>query len=212
MDDLCLPANYRRRPAVNDNLKTTDHAQNRVYQFAAHVAAGDPAVRSVLDWGCGTGWKLVNYFGHLNTLGADVDYRLPVLSARFPNRRWGVCPVAVDADLVLCVDVIEHVDDPLGLLRTFAAGRWRHLILSTPEREQVARLKCRTEAERWQQRHGPPVNRWHAMEWTADEFRQLLRREFGSKPTVKILGRWNLVAHLTRTQASGDVSGWSGLI
>lgn len=202
MNDLCLPAGYRRRPAVNDNLRTTDNAQQRVYQFATQIAAVDPAVRTVLDWGCGSGWKLVNYFGHLDTLGADVDYRLPVLTARFPSRRWGVCPVAVDADLVLCVDVIEHVDDPLGLLRTFAAGRWRHLIVSTPERERVAQFKCRTDAERRQQRRGPPLNSWHAVEWTADEFGRLLLREFGSKPAIEIFGRWNLVAYLTRTQNS----------
>jgi hypothetical protein len=198
MDGLFLPAGYRRRPAVNANLRTTDHAQQRVYQFAAQIAAGDPAVRTVLDWGCGSGWKLAHYFGHLDTLGADVYYRLPVLTARFPTRRWGVCPVAVDADLVLCVDVIEHVDDPLGLLRTFAAGRWRHLVISTPERERVARLKCQTDAERKQQRRGPPLNRWHAMEWTADEFARLLRREFGADPRIQIMGRWNLVASLRR--------------
>lgn len=195
--DLCLPAGYTSRPARNDNLHVTDGAQRRVYRYAAGLINGDPTIRMVLDWGCGSGQKLVEYFGHLDTLGADVDYRLPALQSRFPDRRWAVCPVAVDADVVLCIDVIEHVDDPIDLLRQFAHGTWRHLIIATPERELVARHKYRRQRHRLRQRAGPPLNRWHAREWTAAEFAKLITREIGT-PAIKILGRWNLVAHIQR--------------
>jgi hypothetical protein len=151
----------------------------------------------VLDWGCGSGQKLIEFFGHFDTLGADVDYRLPVLQGRYPDRQWSVCPVIVDHDVVLCVDVIEHLDDPLHLIRRFAVGRWRHLIIATPDRDLVAQHKYRRGRDRLRQRQGPPLNRWHAREWTAAEFAQLLRREIG-EPTVTVLGRWNLVAHICR--------------
>jgi SAM-dependent methyltransferase len=197
MDDYCIKPSYKSRKARNANLTTTDRAQLAVYQLARKIADANPAVRSVLDWGCGTGWKLVDLFGHLDTLGADVDYRLPTLAARFPGRRWGVCPVAVDADLVICADVIEHVDDPAELLRTFTAGRWRHLVISTPERDLVTRHKYLSKTAKRQQRNGPPGNRWHAREWTAAEFSAFIRREIG-EPQISVIGRWNLVAHLRR--------------
>lgn len=195
---FCLRPGYRSRRAVNANLTTTDGAQRCVYQHAARIAAADPTIRTVLDWGCGSGTKLVDMFGRLDTLGVDVDYRLPTLTARYPDRRWGVVPVPVDADLVLCVDVIEHLDDPAELLRTFAAGRWRHLVISTPDRDRVARHKCRSRKSKRQERNGPPCNRWHAREWTADEFAAFLRHELGATPEVTILRRWNTVAHVTR--------------
>jgi hypothetical protein len=151
-----------------------------------------------LDWGTGSGSKLVDFLNHLDTLGADVAERLPTLQARFPDRRWAVCPVPVDADLVLCVDVIEHLEDPLALLRHFAAGTWRHLIISTPERTRVARHKYGPGRARRQQLAGPPANRWHAREWTAAEFARLILRELDIVPSLQILGRWNLVLHCQR--------------
>jgi SAM-dependent methyltransferase len=195
---FCIRPGYKSRKARNDNLTTTDGAQRCVYQHALKIAAADPQVKTVLDWGCGSGAKLVEMFGRYQTLGVDVDYRLKTLQARFPDRAWGVVPVAVDADLVLCVDVIEHLDDPAELLRTIAAGRWRHLVISTPDRDRVARHKYRTRKARRRQRNGPPMNRWHAREWTADEFAAFLRHELGATAEIVILRRWNMVAHVVR--------------
>lgn len=195
MDRYCLPSSYRSRPAHNANLTTTDQAQLAVYQAAKRIADADPSVRTVLDWGCGSGYKLVQLFGAYDTLGVDVDYRLPVLQARYPDRRWAVVPVPACADVILCVDVIEHVQDPAALLRHFAAGTWRHLVISTPERELVARHKYRrSRSKRLRQLSGPPMNRWHTREWTAAEFARFIRRELGIKPEIQVLRRWNLVA------------------
>jgi 2-polyprenyl-3-methyl-5-hydroxy-6-metoxy-1,4-benzoquinol methylase len=193
----CLPPGYRSRPANNAGLKVTDGAQRRVYEYAARLASRDAQVRTVLDWGCGSGSKLVEFFQGYDTLGVDVCYRLATLRQRFPSRRWEMVPVPAEADLILCIDVIEHVENPLTLLGHFRSGNWRHLVIATPERELVARKKYRAQARR-QQRRGPPMNRWHAREWTDDEFAQLLTREFQQTPQITVLGRWNLVAHLRR--------------
>ena len=200
VDNYCLPPGYRSRSASTAVLSVTDGAQTRVYRWAAQLAARDPAITSVLDWGCGSGGKLVKFFARYDTLGVDLDYRLASLRARFPDRRWDVVPVPAVADMLLCVDVIEHLDDPAALLRHFHAGRWRHLVLATPERELVARRKYRGRRARRQQRQGPPGNRWHTREWTASEFSHLLTREFDQTPEIHILGRWNLVACLTRKE------------
>lgn len=198
LDTYCLAPGYRSRPANNANLKTTDRAQLAIYRYASDIAATDPAVRTVLDWGCGSGYKLIKLFAGYDTLGVDVDYRLPTLQRRYPRRKWAVVPVPAIADLILCVDVIEHVDDPAALLRHFAAGTWRHLIISTPERERVARHKYRSPQHRRRQLAGPPMNPWHTREWTAAEFLLFLSREFHCTPQISVLARWNLVAHVSR--------------
>jgi hypothetical protein len=200
-DRFCLPDGYRARLANNEGLQTTDHAQRAVYEYAARIAAVDPQVVTVLDWGTGSGCKLIECFGHLDTLGVDVAWRLPTLTSRYPQRRWGVCPVPIDADMVLCVDVIEHLDDPVELLQKFAAGSWRHLVISTPERQLVASRKRLNKRQKRQQLAGPPINRWHTREWTCQEFSALLLREFCLVPQVTLFGKWNLAAHIQKSSA-----------
>lgn len=191
--DLCLPATYTHRPENNASLVCHDGGQWRVYRYAARLPG-----RTVLDYGTGSGADLIKYFGKRNTVGADMPFRLPALRIRFPNRRWVAAPCPAVADLVLCVDVIEHVEDPLELLRHFATGRWQHLVISTPERNLVARYKCQGREAKHRQRSGPPRNPHHVREWTQAEFRQLIAREFRQEPRIRVLGRFNLLAHLTR--------------
>lgn len=187
---------YRSRPACNANLTATDRAQRNVYQFAQCIERNDANVKSVLDWGCGSGQKLVHFFGHLDTLGVDVDYRLPTLQARYLDRQWGIAPVPIDADLVFCADVIEHLEEPGEFLRDLKSGRWRHCIISTPERD-----RCRGKRDM-----GPPLNKWHTREWNETEFATFLTAELNIKPTTTVLGEYNLVAHLMRPRASSIVA------
>lgn len=188
--DLCLPATYTHRPENNDSLVCHDGGQWRVYRYASRLPG-----RTVLDYGTGSGADLIKYFGTRSTIGVDVLFRLPPLQLRFPGRRWVAAPCPAVADLILCVDVIEHVEDPLELLRHLAAGSWRHMVISTPERDRVAKYKCHSHRDRMRQRAGPPRNPHHVREWTSAEFARLLRREIG-EPTITVLGRWNLVAHI----------------
>ncbi len=183
---------YRSRRARNSNLRVTDKRQLNVYKYARRIADKDGSIKSVLDWGCGSGFKLVSLFGHLDTLGLDVGYRLPVLQSRYPTRQWGVVPVRpLKADLIICADVIEHMQDPLWLLDDIRNGEWKHCIISTPERD-----RCRGKNDM-----GPPRNRWHAREWNESEFAAMLTKRVGIVPTTVVLSRHNLVAHLDRSNA-----------
>ena len=121
--ELCLPPGYKIRPANNDGFQPPDAAMEPVYRWIVRRFAGDASIRSVLDWGCGSGAMLVKHFGDRRTVGVDVDWRLPSLRKRWPGREWQGLGVKADADLVMCVDVIEHVDDPVAMLQTFAVGR-----------------------------------------------------------------------------------------
>lgn len=184
---------YRSRRAKNKNLRTTDHAQRKVYNWAANMCKRNKTgTRSVIDLGTGTGFKLIRYFGKCDTLGIDVEYRMQNLRGRYPERKWAAYdvmnPVPVVADLVLCVDVIEHVQDPRRLLDSIMAGTWDHCVISTPERDIVRGKKDK----------GPPKNRWHVREWNEAEFAAFLHDHTGLKVRTHVLGRYNLVAHLVR--------------
>jgi 2-polyprenyl-3-methyl-5-hydroxy-6-metoxy-1,4-benzoquinol methylase len=61
---------------------------------------------------------------------------------------------------VICADVIEHVAAPDELLEFLAALGAEHLVISTPDRNE---LHLGTE-------DGPPKNIHHVREWTLPEF------------------------------------------
>ena len=182
---------YVSRPANNKGFFSPDaeRAQLNVYRYAHKLARGmSPKIETVLDWGCGTGGKLVRVFGHLQTLGVDVPECIARVKKKRPDREWCSPPVSIVADLVLCVDVIEHLDDPRDLLKQIKEGDWRLLVISTPERDRV----------RGKRSMGPPTNRWHVREWNRSEFKAFLQQELGVQPRTVVLGRWNLVARVER--------------
>jgi 2-polyprenyl-3-methyl-5-hydroxy-6-metoxy-1,4-benzoquinol methylase len=69
-------------------------------------------------------------------------------------------------DLLVCADVIEHVEQPVFLLRRLAEllADGGQLLISTPDR---MRFDLPTPL-------GPPNNPRHVREWTRDEFELLL--------------------------------------
>jgi hypothetical protein len=114
--------------------------------------------------GCGSGFKLLKNFQSVQTIGIEVDPTYTWLSHQYPQQKWfkfdAVDPSALAADLVICADVIEHMQDPGILIDFIRKIRFRILILSTPEREAVA---GRSD-------YGPPENTSHFREWSAGEF------------------------------------------
>ncbi len=156
-------------------LRRHTHAyfQAEVYRLARELVRSD-ALRSVLDVGCGPGGKLRRY------LGAQVEELVGVdqvgCAATWTNPGDGVRLLVVDLesggvslgrkfDLVMAVDVIEHLDDPdrlLDFMRAHMHERSRFLI-STPEREIL---------------RGPhnlrSPKREHVREWNQDELRAYL--------------------------------------
>lgn len=202
--ELCLPDDYQSRPANNTGWEPTDTGMRPVHQWIAKRFAGRKDIRTVADWGCGTGAMLMRYFSHLDTVGVETPERFEKLIRRYPDRTWLSDCQPVKADLITCVDVIEHLDDPIGLLRQFAAGTWRHLVISTPDRSLVAVYKCHTAADRRRQLTGPPRNYRHTREWTQEEFARLITQYVGVPPTITLLGRFNILAICYRLSGRPD--------
>ena len=189
--DLFLPAGYQENPPntadvdgagywddpVETRVRNARRYQDRVYRYAARLAR-QRSPRLVVDIGCGTGANLVHRVGTVTkaTLGVDQPSAIALAERSYPDRRWLAADLrseavwaelgAFPADLVICADVIEHVDDPRELLRRLhaLAGPDGAVVLSTPDRARVEDAPAL----------GPPRNVRHVREWTEPELRALV--------------------------------------
>jgi SAM-dependent methyltransferase len=149
--------------------------QEPVYRFASRCLTD--ATSTVLDVGCGTGYKLVRHFGGKVRRLVGLDQGSAITRARgdFPEQTWIEGDLGADVtwtqirgllpDLVICADVLEHMADPLHLLdrlRDVTCGR---LVLSTPDRGRLDGAPLL----------GPPLNARHIREWTMKELQALVR-------------------------------------
>jgi SAM-dependent methyltransferase len=144
--------------------------QYQVYELAGDIIA-EQGVRSVLDVGCGPGTKLAALHAQHPTVdfhGVDLHEGIDYCRRTYRFGTWHVRDfnteaqdLGVQADLVICSDVIEHVADPdvlLAFIRCNLAPHGR-AILSTPERD-VLNGKHSMSAP----------NRHHVREWNFSEF------------------------------------------
>lgn len=154
-----------------DDTPFRDEFQDRVYSYARGILQLY-RLGSVVDIGCGSGFKLLKYFSDVRTLGVDVPTTVEWLKKTYRHRKWeaihleGQLPAGYD--LGICSDVIEHVPNPDVLMEFLSNSSCRRLIISTPDRDA---LNLGTE-------DGPPRNVHHIREWNSDEFKQYVRCYF----------------------------------
>ena len=164
-----LPENYTPRldNEAFDDTPHTDLWQNDVYELA-HQLAIAYGLGTVLDIGCGSGFKLMKYFEHFYTCGVEVEPTLSWLRSKYAGRLWrGTHEELGDYRLVICSDVIEHVADPDALLEKIKRVRPKKIVISTPDRSM---LDC--------DQAGPPRNLAHCREWSREEFGGYLSEHF----------------------------------
>jgi len=132
-------------------------------------------LKSIIDIGCGSAYKLIKYLGQYDTLGLELSPTYEWLMEKYPSRRWMKSdfklPGNISADLVLCADVIEHLRDPDELLAFIKRINCQYIIFSTPRREMLYRF--------WNRGYwGPPKNKHHIREWSFSEFYQYISQSF----------------------------------
>lgn len=152
---------------------THQYFQAGVYRLARDLVQRE-ALRSVLDAGCGLGYKLRRYVSPHVVTCVGLDLRAPV---RFwPESEGGTTFREVDLeapdlsmgqtfDLLMAVEVAEHLDDPdqlLTLMKAHAHERSMFLF-STPARE-ILRGPENLESPKAE----------HVREWDRQEFRRYL--------------------------------------
>jgi SAM-dependent methyltransferase len=164
---------YRHRTEYRyyDDRSNSDDYQDEVYRFAEETA-DFYKLQTVVDIGCGSGYKLLKHLSHRNTIGLDVPDTYEALRRRHPDRKWAVSDfsgdVPTDVDLVVASDVIEHLLNPDELLDYIVRMNPRYIVLSTPDRN-LMRLGLH---------NGPPGNQNHIREWSMAELHAFLSERF----------------------------------
>jgi SAM-dependent methyltransferase len=153
---------HRLAPQYFDDTANSDGWQDEVYRFAREIA-DKYDLRSVLDIGCGSGFKLLKHLHDRETIGIDVAETCALLKKRYPGRQWAISDFdaarAFEADLVIASDVIEHLADPDALLQYIVRVAPAYAVISTPDRNL---LRSGTH-------NGPPSNPMHLREWSMAE-------------------------------------------
>lgn len=215
-DLLFLPWRYRENPQASaDEFSpfwtgahgdSDDRNQVPVYRLAARLARRRDQP-TVLDVGCGNGHKLVAHLAPVagTVVGLDQSSGITLARGRHPEHRWFEVDldqpptwpdeVVAVGDVVVCADVIEHVDDPHVLLQGIASvlAPGGVVVLSTPDRRRLDDVDLL----------GPPGNPRHVREWSADEL-ELLAESAG----FRVTGRHHLLPRsysLTRTELNRTV-------
>lgn len=177
----CINPSYIHRQdyIFFDDTPFKDEWQNEVYQLASFGMHPDSQGK-VLDIGCGSGFKLLKYFGEFNTIGVEINPTLAWLKEKHPNREWfppGAKAIASNKfEVIICSDVIEHLEDPEWLLNYIAGLDFRFLFFSTPDRSKLPE----------DQQLGPPVNKHHMREWTAPEFHRFVSRHLNVRHQLNL--------------------------
>jgi 2-polyprenyl-3-methyl-5-hydroxy-6-metoxy-1,4-benzoquinol methylase len=115
----------------------------------------------------------MKYFGLIETIGYEIPPTLDYLKATYPNKRWedssDLEAISLKSDILICSDVIEHLEDPTLLLKKISSSFVKKVFLSTPALEMLAERNGSP-------RLGPPANLRHVNEWTTQEFRKLVEQ------------------------------------
>ena len=186
----CIKPEYEHR-TVNATLEQTPgdywtatrlllshYAQYAVYQKAA-AWMRQHQLQSVLDVGCGPGHKLVEHLEPIadRVVGIDQPSCIAKAHALFPDTRVQFTsadfeqPGHLDlepCDLVMSVDVIEHMLDPdrlLAFIRSHCHEK-SYVLISTPERD-IRRGKNNLKSPKSE----------HVREWNIAEFGAYLTGE-----------------------------------
>jgi SAM-dependent methyltransferase len=183
MDRFFLPENYtvNLNPMHYNDSNQTDFWQKEVYYYAKKVMT-DNNFKSVVDVGCGSGFKLIKYLGEFDTTGVDTDPCYSMLISRYPSRKWlksgepekSFANHNLECDVIICSDVIEHIVNPINLINYIRSIKSKYVIFSTPDREVLRKMPRFGDAA-W---YGPPVNNAHVREWTSSEFNNFISKYF----------------------------------
>lgn len=147
------------------------------YKYNTHIFKKNN-FNSVLDVGCGTAQKLITFFQKISSEIAGIDQAHPISycnnNYKFSNVTFHVddfdnpkLNLQKKFDLIICSDVIEHVEDPeklLAYLRKYANKR-SIICVSSPERDRLRGIT-----------NFSSPHKEHVREWNARELRTFIEK------------------------------------
>jgi SAM-dependent methyltransferase len=163
-DHYCIKPEYfpRNKYIQFDARYSSDRYQDGVYQRIKNFVV-DQNLYKIIDVGCGSGYKLLKYFGEYDTLGLEMSSTYKFLREKYPFRKWEISdfnnPPKQEFDIVISIDVIEHLIDLDELITFLQAIKCDYIVLSTPDRKKLSLFS-----------HFRPTNIHHIREWSQLEF------------------------------------------
>ncbi|MBI9061920.1 MAG: methyltransferase domain-containing protein [Marinilabiliaceae bacterium] len=170
----CIKKGYKHRTSYRyyDNTPCSDEWQNEIYIEACRFAK-ENNLNKVIDIGCGSAFKLLKHFSDFETIGVDVPETYNFLQKKYPQEKWlstaDIEASELTGDLIICSDVIEHVEDPNKIIEQIKQIKnIKFIFISTPERNILNGCY----------HYGPPRNPHHLREWSGWEFRNFISQHF----------------------------------
>ena len=148
-----------------------DEWQKEVYEKASQIYTLN-GFNSVVDLGCGSAYKLLNYFPkEAKLLGVEEEITYNWLTKKFPDNDWLKFSNDLELksfDLLVCSDVVEHIVDIFSFMDWMEKQPWKIGVISTPDRSLLYDASHK----------GPPGNGAHVREWTFQEFNDFVSQWF----------------------------------
>lgn len=176
-----ITENYLINEGAGDTLYSDTWENSKQYQFWVYHQVkqlAEPGC-SLLDLGCGYGWKLCYWIKDTGAeiTGIDLPEVIEYCKAHHQFGTWVAGDLSLPTpekgegsptyDLIVCSDVVEHVENPDHLLDwvRYYAHEGSLIVFSTPNRDLI-----------YGENHcGPPGNPSHYREWNWDEFAAFIR-------------------------------------
>lgn len=184
-DKYCIPIEYKTNKYLVCDLTDQPEENAALLQRSVYEEA-NKLIRSsngkkVLDIGCGSGYKLLEFFNDCDTLGIETEPNYSYLLKKYPNKRWKsddyTIPLDEHFDLIICSDVLEHTEDPDIIMKYISESSVKFVVFSTPDRE----LLKYHYLSNYTGEFGPPMNTCHVREWTTSEFLKYVSKWFNIK-------------------------------
>jgi len=173
MNNYFIKENYNHKldNLFFDDTELKDEWQKEVYLYAKNIAEKNN-YSCILDFGCGSAYKLISNFTDYKTIGIDLPYTVEFLKNKYPDKTWLTAhDDLIDIDVFIASDVIEHMKDPNVLIDYIKKCNPKEIILSTPDRN--LKVLYYNEPE-----DGPCLNPCHLREWNYTEFRNYISSHF----------------------------------
>ena len=163
---------HRRHPQHFDDTKLEDEWQKEVYEYALKIAE-EKHLKTVLDYGCGSAYKLLKYFKDYDFIGSDIEPTLGWLRENYPENTWLSPDELIKSqkkfDFIISADVVEHIPDPNQFINCLKKLDSSFIVISTLDRDLLNNKYSHI---------GPPLNPAHCREWNFKEFENYISKNF----------------------------------
>ncbi|HML34178.1 class I SAM-dependent methyltransferase [Sporomusa sphaeroides] len=161
---------------TSDRIILSYRYQYYAYKYAYQLAK-KKELDNILDLGCGVATKINCFFGkEFNIFGVDQDSAIQkckklfcdgvYISENFESPSYEVTKILPKCDMVICSDVIEHLENPDKLLEYIKkiSKENTYIVITTPERNSLVGINNKK-----------PNNPAHIREWSFDEFAKYIK-------------------------------------